>query len=456
MELNVSVKQTQILSPQLIQSMEILQMSSQELQEYISELALENPTVELEECRDWQTELYAAHQKLDWLDSTDRQGQFEQQDSGDENQMEDYGFTDDSQNTLYHYVCDQIPPLTEPLFGAVHFLAESLNHSGWIDEPLSGLAEEGIFSLDLLEQALAILQSLEPAGVGARCLRECLLIQLSRLPERNPLACLIVAKHLDALSKNRFGAITKATHATPEEVRDACTLIRQLNPRPGAGFDVQEKATYITPDIIVVPLEDHMELLTNDSYFPTISVSDYYRQLLGTTEDSSVKEYLLNKVHQTEWAIRAVEQRRSTLLDCVQAILSLQADFFKLGPGHLVPMTLSDVGEKLGIHESTVSRAVRGKYIQCHGSVYPLQYFFSRSLGDRANLCPGNAVSSPDYAKGLLKKLVEEEDKRKPLSDQKLCQLMAAQGCDLSRRTVAKYRDELGIQSTTGRKEYES
>lgn len=452
-ELNVSVKQTQILSPQLIQSMEILQMSSQELREYIDELALENPTVELEESQDWQAGLYQAHQKLEWLETGDHREAFDR--GQEEERIAEFGVTEDDANTLYHYICDQIPPLEEPLFGAVHYLAESLNSSGWLDEPLEELAKDSFFPLSLLEKALDILQSLEPAGVGARCLRECLLIQLSRLPERNPLACLIAAKHLDALSKNRFGAIAKATHATQEEVREACALIRKMNPRPGAGFDAQEKAAYITPDIIVVPMDDHMELLTNDSYFPTISVSGYYRNLLGTTEDPEVKEYLLSKIHQTEWVIRAVEQRRNTLLDCVETILKLQKDFFCQGPGHLVPMTLSDVGAQMGVHESTVSRAVRGKYIQCHGSVYPMQFFFSRGLGDRTGLCPGGSAASPDYAKSLLKKLVEEEDKKKPLSDQKLCQLMAAQGCDLSRRTVAKYRDELGIPSTTGRKEYE-
>lgn len=453
MELNVAVKQAQILSPQMIQSMEILQMSAQELREYISELALENPTMELEERQEWQGDLEQVRQRLDWLESGDRPGAFSP-DGGEEGREADFGVTDDAPNTLYQYICDQLPPLAEPVFGAVLFLAECLNSSGWIDEPLEELAREGGFSLAVLEQALDVLQSLEPAGVGARCLRECLLIQLSRLPERNPLACLIAAKHLDALSKNHFGAIAKAARRSQEEVREACALIRSLNPRPGAGFDAQERASYIAPDIVVTWEEGRLELATNDSYFPTLSVSGYYRQLLGSTEDAEVKEYLLQKVHQTEWAIRAVEQRRSTLLDCVRTITRLQRDFFEQGPGHLVPMTLSDVGAEMGVHESTVSRAVRGKYLQCHGSVYPLQFFFSRSLGDRTALCPAGAASTPEYAKSLLKRLVEEEDRKKPLSDQKLCELMAAQGCDLSRRTVAKYRDELGIPSTAGRRAY--
>ena len=171
------------------------------------------------------------------------------------------------------------------------------------------------------------------------------------------------------------------------------------------------------------------------------------------TDDPEVKDYLTDKVRQAKWVIKSIQQRRSTLLDCAEAILEIQEAFFRKGPGHLVPMTLADVAEKVGVHESTVSRAVKDKYIQCAAGVYPLSYFFSRSLGTTAAKTGEN--SSPDFAKALLKKLIAGEDRKKPLSDQKLCQLMAQEGCQLSRRTVAKYRDELGIPSTTGRKDYE-
>ena len=147
--------------------------------------------------------------------------------------------------------------------------------------------------------------------------------------------------------------------------------------------------------------------------------------------------------------VKAIEQRRSTLMACAECILEFQESFFRKGPGHLVPLSLADVAERIGVHESTVSRAVKEKYIQCSMGVYPLSYFFSRSLGPAA----GDEAASPDAAKALLKKLIAGEDKKKPLSDQKLCELMSAQGCSLSRRTVAKYREELGIPGTAGRRE---
>jgi RNA polymerase sigma-54 factor len=172
--------------------------------------------------------------------------------------------------------------------------------------------------------------------------------------------------------------------------------------------------------------------------------------------ESEVRDYLMGKVRQAKWVMKSIEQRRSTLMDCAKCILELQENFFRHGPGHLVPMTLSDVASRLNIHESTVSRAVKDKYIQCSMGVFPFHYFFSRSLGTSSGTQSGDDTASPDAAKALLKKLIAEENKKKPLSDQKICELMDQNGISISRRTVAKYRDALGIASTTGRKEYES
>lgn len=288
--------------------------------------------------------------------------------------------------------------------------------------------------------------------MGARDLAECLKLQLVRRTPVNELAVRIVERHLDALSKSRYGLIARELKASPEEVRAACDVIRSLNPRPGTGFAARENLTYINPDIIVVSFPDHFELLTNDYYFPTLNISGYYTRLMKESDDSQVKDYLTGKVRQAKWMVKAIEQRRSTLMACAECILEFQESFFRKGPGHLVPLSLADVAERIGVHESTVSRAVKEKYIQCSMGVYPLSYFFSRSLGPAA----GDEAASPDAAKALLKKLIAGEDKKKPLSDQKLCELMSAQGCSLSRRTVAKYRDELHIPSTAGRKQYET
>ncbi len=456
MELNMSQKQTQTLSPQMMQSMEVLQMGSQELLEYIEEAVQENPVLEQPDSYDQQDEFSVLKRKLEWLESTDPQNRYyHQQDTEeDEDPLRNYGAVEDNDENLYYYVLSQLKvlELDEDVMACAVFLVESLNQNGWLDEDLPALAAELDRPEAVMEQALAQIQALEPAGVGARNLSECLCLQLERRTPVNRLAVSIARDYLDALSKSRYGLIARELKTTPEEVREACDLIRSLNPRPGTGFAARENLTYINPDIIVVSFPDHFELLTNDYFFPTLNISGYYTRLLKESDEDEVKDYLTGKVRQAKWMVRAIEQRRSTLMSCAECILELQESFFRKGPGHLVPMSLSDVAGRIGVHESTVSRAVKDKYIQCSMGVYPLSYFFSRSLGATA---PGSDTASPDAAKALLKKLIAEEDKRKPLSDQKLCELMAAQGCALSRRTVAKYRDELHIPSTAGRKQYE-
>lgn len=461
MELSMSMKQTQTLSPQMMQSMEILQMGSQELLEYIQDQVQENPVLEMEEKYGKGDDTAVLQRKLEWLESTDAQNRYyHQQDTEDDEKdpISNYGTVDEREENLYLYVLSQLEVMDlEPeLLPVGPFLVESLNQNGWLDESVEDLAEELGKPVEEVEKALAAVQSLEPAGVGARNLSECLVLQLQRRHEDSELAIRIARDYLDPLSKSRYGLIAKSLGVCQEEVRTACDLIRTLNPRPGGGFAARENLVYINPDLFVVNFPDHFELLTNDYFFPDLNISGYYCRMLKSTEDNEVKDYLMGKVRQAKWVVHSIEQRRSTLLRCAECILELQEEFFRRGPGHLKPMCLADIAQKVGVHESTVSRTVRDKYLQCASGVYPLSYFFSRSLGAPAAR-PGTEenTSSPDFAKALLKKLIGGEDKHKPLSDQKLCERMAREGCELSRRTVAKYRDELGIPSTTGRKQYE-
>lgn len=454
MELNMSMKQTQTLSPQMMQSMEILQMGSQELLEYIEEQVQENPVLEMEESYSSQDETAVLQRKLEWLESTDAQNRvYHQQDSEDDEHdpISNYGNAEGEED-LYRYVLSQLEvmDLESTLMGRCRFLVESLNQNGWLDEPLEDLAGQLGESLEHMDEALHVVQGLEPAGVGARDLSECLALQLVRRKGDTALAQKIVRDYLDPLSKNRYGLIAKSLGVSQEMVYAACEVIRSLNPRPGSGFAARENLIYINPDLFVVNFPDHFEILTNDYFFPTLNVSSYYCRMLKDSDDKEVKDYLVGKVRQAKWVVRSIEQRRSTLMQCAECLLEVQEDFFRHGPGHLRPMSLMDIAEKVGVHESTVSRTVKDKYLQCSSGVYPLSYFFSRSLGGGAE----NAAS-PDTAKALLKKLIAGEDRKKPLSDQKLCELMGREGCAISRRTVAKYRDELGIPSTTGRKQYE-
>lgn len=336
--------------------------------------------------------------------------------------------------------------LEPKLASCAAFLTRCLNQNGWLDEDLSLLAEERNQPLRRMERALGVIQSLEPAGIGARSLSECLCLQLKRQMPVDQLALRIAAEQLESLAKKQYTLIARALGVSQEDVRRAAGVIRSLEPRPGAAFAPDEQVHFIRPDITVTAFPDHFELASNEHFLPSLSISPYYSRLLKESDEEEVIVYLSEKVRQARWTIRAIEQRRSTLLACSQCIVERQEDFFRKGPGHLAPLSMADVARQIGVHESTVSRAVRDKYLQCSMGVFPMRHFFNRKLGE------GETVSSPDVAKALLKRLIAQEDKYKPLSDQKLCERMVAQGCALSRRAVAKYRYELGIPGMPGRK----
>ena len=448
MELGLDIRQTQTLSPQVMQSMEILQMGSQELLEYIEELLQENPVLE-SEAMDSCEDMALLRRKMDWLRSADVQNSwYHRQDAEDSFDPLSLATAASQEESLYYYLKSQVRPeaLSRPVAAALDYLMESLDPNGWLDESPADVAVRLALPQSAVDEAVALLQSLEPAGVGACDLRQCLRLQLERRGETG-LPLLIVEQHLEDMGRDHYNHIARATGASRSELQTACDLIRSLNPRPASGFSDRAHLPYLTPDLVVVNFEDHFEIVTNDSYLPSLQVSAYYSSLYKETGDKQVKDYLNGKLRQAKWVMHSVEQRRSTLMRCARCIVDEQELFFRRGPGHLRPMLLADVARQLEVHESTVSRAVKDKYIQCAHGIFPMGYFFSRSLGD-------SGEATGDRAKMLLRQLIDGEDKSKPLSDQKLAALLAERGVEISRRTVAKYRDEMGISSTSGRKQF--
>ena len=454
MGLNLDLKQTQALTPQMIQFMELLQMGTLELREYLQGQLQENPVLEMDEQMSSPPARQGGGrdqllQKLEWLHSTDVQNSwYNREDARD--LVELVPGADPGAESLYDHLRAQIhfEDLPPSIAVAVDCVLESLDLAGRLDEPPEDLASRTRISADVIREAVRLVQSLEPAGVAARDLSECLCLQLVRRGE-NGLALTIVRRHLEDMGQNRYHRIAQLTGASREAVRAACRLIRSLDPRPGTAFAPREHPGYIIPDLAVAAEEGRFEAVLNDSYTPALRVSSYYRRLMEATDDAEVRDYLSARVRQAEQVVRNVEQRRAALLSCTRCIISHQEDFFQRGPGHLRPLSMADAAAELGVHESTVSRAVRDKYLQCVYGIFPLKYFFSRALPDAA----GESGVSAERARSVLCALIDGEDKKKPLSDQKLSELLAARGVRLSRRTVAKYRDELGIPSTSGRKD---
>lgn len=434
MELELSIKQNIALSPQVVQKLEILQMGSAQLLEYIENLAAENPMVELEQDYSRLDEYQQLQAKLNWLREADVQNKVYYQSDLDGSYDPLLNYSDHGDITLTGYLLEQLGemPLSKAEREAAEYIAQCIDDNGFLPESLESLAGDSE-QTDIIK-GIEIIRSLEPAGVGAVDLRECLMLQLSRM-DGAELARKIADSHLDSLVRNNYSRIAKSLKARKADVIDACALIRTLNPRPSSGFASAQPPIYIVPDLTVVKFSDHFELITNDYYFPGIKINSYYMQLLNDqSSNDEVKKYLTDKFRQAEWVVKCIEQRKSTVIKCAERIVERQQAFF--AGGFLVPMTLALIAADLEVHPSTVSRAIRDKYLQCSAGIFPLSHFFSRSVGGDAG---------PDTAKALLLEAIENEDKQKPLSDSSLAEILQKKGVSISRRTVAKYRGELNI-----------
>jgi RNA polymerase sigma-54 factor len=301
-----------------------------------------------------------------------------------------------------------------------------------------------------IREAFHILQSLEPAGIGARNLRECLLLQLERSSTVSPLARRIVKESFDLLERLKIAAMAKKFEVAPDQIQAAVREIGTLEPHPGRLLG-SSTATPVIPDLLVENIDGELVLMLNDKTIPSLKVSKAYAQLLkkGSRATADEKRYVRDKLNSATWLIRAIEQRKSTMIKVMHAIMSSQPEFFQKGPAHLNPLILQDVADKIGMHISTVSRVTNGKYVQTPNGIFELKYFFTAGVTQS----DGSEVSSV-AAKDEIKKLIEGEDARKPLSDQKIVEILKNAGIDVARRTVAKYRDQLEILPARLRKSY--
>lgn len=440
--LKTELRQDLKLTPQLLQSMEILQMNSQELLEYLNKVSEENPIVEQEDSASLRSAYEELRQKASWIDGGLHGGTFTHEDAA----MPERGAADRETESLSAFLCDQLDRkrLPKPLLALTRYIAELVDEDGWLNqEDLDGLLDLKI-PQSLIDQALSTVQSLDPAGVGARNLTECLLLQLARRDNVSPAVMDIVSRFLPELSRKHYGPISRELGLTVEEIQAAEKVIASLEPHPGQAFQPAEPTVYVRPDIFIVELDGQLQAVLNEYYLPRVSISDYYARLLKESDEQETREYLRQKMQQAKWLLNSLERRGSTLRACADAILEAQRPFFAGETNELSPMSLSSLAEALGVHPSTISRATRGKFLQCRQGTYPLRYFFSRAIGDQG--------PSQQAVKRKLLELVRGEDPQRPFSDQRLCQLLSAQGIHVARRTVAKYRIELGIQSSTARK----
>jgi RNA polymerase sigma-54 factor len=483
--LELKLQQKLIMTPQLQQAIKLLQLSRLELSQSVSQELIENPVLE-----EMTSEDSAEEQPSDEGDaaaetqtatetpteaSTEPEGTQELKSDlevGPEwdeylNEMSDgrdYGTAeaDDKELPSYDQTLTRLPSLSDHLLWQLHLstsdpdlvkgaeeIIGNLDDDGYLRATLDELAQQSGVSLREMERALDLVQGFDPVGIGARDLRECLLIQVRQLDLQGTLVEKIIQDHLGDLEKRKYPNIAKALNVTPQEVMEASqTIIHELEPKPGRPY-LTADTNYVVPDVYVTKVEDRYVVQLNDEGMPRVRINPYYRKLLSRNEaiDKVTKEYVEERLRSAQWLIKGMEQRNKTIYKVAESIVKFQREFLDQGISHLRPMVLKDVAEDIEMHESTISRVTTNKYMHTPQGIFPMKYFFTTGFSD------GNGADiSSLTVKDAIQRLIKEEDLAAPLKDQQIVDVLKGRGIEIARRTVAKYREELRIPPTSVRK----
>jgi RNA polymerase sigma-54 factor len=462
--LHLQQKQTLIMTPRLQQALKLLQVPTLELQQILKQEIMQNPLLEEvdeltenddlareaspEEVANQEAEDPAAEDPIDWSEYM-QDGAFDRAYiPQSETSVEFLEKIPVTRTTLAENLLEQLHYLSLPehRLRVAEFLVGSLDDSGWLATPLEDVAQAVGQSLEECEKVLLLIQALEPVGVGARDLRECLLIQLDARGMKDSLPWRLIHDQFDNLVNRRFPEIARQLKCSVEDVQAAADVIATLNPRPGLQVS-SEDPKYVVPDLIVERVDDDYLVLLNDRHLPRLRISSAYESVLrekrkadDKSDANKTREYIQGKLNSARWLIQTIEQRRRTMIKVMNCIIREQRDFFDKGIAFLRPLTLQQVARQIDMHESTVSRVCSGKYVQTPRGVFELKFFFSSGLETE----DGEDVSART-AKNIIKTLIDEEDKKEPLSDQRIAELLHERGLRIARRTVAKYREQLHV-----------
>jgi RNA polymerase sigma-54 factor len=462
--LHLTQKPALIMTQRLQQALKLLQVPTLELQQILKQEIMQNPLLE-------EVDELTESEDIEREDSPEEAANQEAEEPTEDDPIDWSDFMQDGaldrayipQSETSAEFLEKVPvtrtTLAESLLEQIHFLdlssahealAEfligSLDDRGWLATPLEEVAQATGRSLEECENVLRVLQALEPVGVGARDLRECLLIQLEARGEKNSLPWRLIHDQFDNLVNRRFPEIARQLRCSVEEVQAAADVVATLNPKPGLEVS-SEDPKYVVPDLLVERVDDEYVVLLNDRNVPRLRISSAYESVLREKKNadknstsSKTREYIQGKLNSARWLIQTIEQRRRTMIKVMNCIIREQREFFDRGIAHLRPLTLQQVARQIDMHESTVSRVCSGKYVQTPRGVFELKFFFSSGLETE----DGEDVSART-AKNIIKTLIEEEDKKEPLSDQRIAELLHEKGLRIARRTVAKYREQLHV-----------
>jgi RNA polymerase sigma-54 factor len=456
--LSMNLGQKLAMTMKMQQAIQILQLSSQDLRAVIEKEYMENPALEVDEGRTDAAEdklsdrcsLDEMPAMLDYLGKDD-QGRVSQEDR-EEHYSPLERAAAPAQSSLEDILLEQanFACHTEAEKAIVYFIVGCIDGRGYFTTPLPEVARAVQTTEKKASEALRIIQGFEPSGVGARDLRECLRIQAERSGIYEGLVKQVIDHHLVDVAAARLKDIAAAEDCSLPDVQLAVDIIRTLNPKPGSSYG-SGRADYIIPDVMVRKVDGKYSVMLNDAEIPHLSISPFYRK--SGSFDIATQKYITKRLNAAIWLIKSIEQRQHNLKAIVEEIVRRQTDYLEKGPAYLHPLLMKTVAEAVGVHESTVSRAAANKYVQMPHGVIALRSFFSASAaGNTADdASVGFAASQVKYA---IDELIKGEDPKKPFSDAKLTALLSGRGMDISRRTVMKYREQLGYQSSVKRKRY--
>ncbi len=462
--LGLSQEQTQklLMTPELRMAIKILQLSTTELVQYVEEQLVENPVLEAaEETGEAEQDTGPEKETEDDEESFDPDWEqyFEDiSDAGKEKPV-----NRDREDGRYDQLIAEVPTLQDHLLFQLvlarlnkeertvgEFLIGNIDENGYLQSSSDEAAIQGNVPFTAAEKVLKIIQGFDPPGVGARDLRECLLIQYEQMNWPDGLLKEIINNYLPEVAAGKAQKVAKKLGVSLPEVQAALDHLKLLEPKPGRKFSRSDDTRYIIPDVVVEKVNNDYIVLVNDTSAPRLTISNIYKEMLrGGMTDREGRKFLEAKLNSAAWLIRSIEQRRITLYRVTKCIVDFQREFFDRGVKFLRPMNLKQVAGALGLHESTVSRATANKYLQTPRGVFEMKFFFP---GGIATL--NGSATSAEVVKRMIRELINNEEAKKPFSDQRITELLQAEGVDLSRRTVAKYREEMGIPPASKRRRY--
>jgi RNA polymerase sigma-54 factor len=458
--LNLIQEQKLIMTQEMQMSIKLLQMSAYELGQYVNKEMQENPVLEEKQIQNQKSN---NNDEKDFNDSKDYKEIIKYLDT-DGYKEKNYGVNLEKEEVSPFYYIAEEKSLKDYLLGQIgemiesdrilhicRYMVENLDAKGYLSVSLADICQEMKVSNENAEIALKILQSLEPQGIGARHLSECLRIQLYNMGVNDENIYKIIDNYLGLLAENKYNDIAKELKVTTTQIQKYGDIIKGLEPKPSRGFYTGETVKYIVPDAYINKLNNQYFISMNEDVLPKLNINSLYKEIITSAEDPEAVEYVKDKINSAMFLIRSIEQRKNTVYRVLEEILVVQKEYFDFGEEYLKPMTLKKIANNLEMHESTISRAIREKYISISGGkIIKIKDLFVNGIVSSSG---GTDVSTINIKKAI-KEMVDNENQNKPISDQIICDRLNAEGMNISRRTVAKYREELQIKSSSKRKRF--